>query len=63
MIAITLDNFQQGLMAAVLDQDEAGNVTRKTGVMGIVLVSGSVLPGDDIRVELPDEPHASLVTV
>ena len=58
-----LDSLQQGLMAAVLDRDEPGNLIRKAGVMGIVLASGEVKAGDTIRVELPDEPHSPLVPV
>jgi MOSC domain-containing protein YiiM len=55
-----LDNFQQGLLAAVLDRDAAGNLIRKAGIMGIVLTGGEVRPGDPIRVELPPEPHRPL---
>lgn len=55
-----LDRLQPGLMAAVLDQDEHGNLVRKAGIMGIVLAGGEVRPGDSIRVELPPEPHRAL---
>jgi MOSC domain-containing protein YiiM len=58
-----LDNFQPGLMAAVLDRDDHGNLIRKAGIMGIVLVDGEVRPGDAIRVELPPEPHQPLKPV
>lgn len=58
-----LDQLQPGLMAAVLGRDEHGNVVRKAGVMGVVLESGEVRPGDKIRVELPPEPHQSLEPV
>jgi len=53
-----LEAFQPGLMAAVLDRDEQGNLIRKAGVMG-----GEVRPGDPIRVELPPEPHRRLEPV
>ena len=55
-----LDRFQTGLKAALLGEDEDGKVIRKAGIMGIVLASGQVLPGDTIRVELPPEPHLPL---
>jgi MOSC domain-containing protein YiiM len=55
-----LDRFQQGLMAAVLERRDDGEVVRKSGVMGIVLAGGEVRPGDEIRVELPAEPHRPL---
>jgi MOSC domain-containing protein YiiM len=58
-----LDGIQTGLMAAVLDRDAAGNLIRKAGVMGVVLVAGDVRPGDPIRVELPPEPHRPLECV
>ena len=58
-----LDKFQPGLMSAVLDRDEHGNLVRKSGVMGIVLSGGEVRPGDPVRVELPPEPHRPLEKV
>ena len=60
---VQLDHFQTGLMSAVLGRDEHGNLIRKSGIMGIVLKGGEVRPGDVIRVELPPEPHRSLVPV
>lgn len=58
-----LDDFQTGLMKAVLDKDEQGNLIRKAGVMAIVLTDGEVHVNDVIRVELPPEPHESLKAV
>ena len=58
-----LDGFRPGLMQAVLDRDEHGNLVRKAGVMGVVLAGGEVRPGDRIRVELPSEPHRPLERV
>lgn len=58
-----LDNFQAGLMSAVLDYDEHGNLIRKAGVMGIVLVGGMLKLGDRIRAELPPLPHRPLERV
>lgn len=58
-----LDDFQSGLMAAVLDRDEQGNLIRKAGIMAIVLTDGEVRPGDPIKVELPPEPHQPLKPV
>jgi MOSC domain-containing protein YiiM len=58
-----LDGFQQGLTAAVLDRDSAGNLVRKAGVMSVVLEGGEVIPGDPILVELPPEPHLPLAPV
>lgn len=58
-----LDNFQSGLMAAVLDHDEDGNLIRKSGIMAIVLTGGEIRPGDPIRVELPPLPRHPLEKV
>ena len=58
-----IDNFQKGLLAAVLEHDDYGNLIRKAGIMGIVLKGGSVKPGDAIGVELPPEPHLVLERV
>ena len=55
-----LDNFQPGLMAAMLGRDAHGNITRKSGIMSVVVRGGEVRPGDTIRVELPPEPHRPL---
>ncbi|MBE9051023.1 MOSC domain-containing protein [Nostocales cyanobacterium LEGE 11386] len=57
---VQLNGIQEGLMAAVLDRDEQGNLIRKAGVMGVVLIGGEVRSHDMIRVELPPEPHQSL---
>lgn len=58
-----LNRFQKGLMDALVDHDEQGNLIRKAGVMGIVLAGGAVRPGDQIRVELPALPHRPLERV
>lgn len=55
-----LDGIQPGLMKAVLDRDEAGNLIRKAGIMGIVLAGGEVKSGDKIVVTLPVEPIEKL---
>lgn len=58
-----LNTLQAGLMRAVLDRDESGNLVRKAGVMGVVLASGTVRPGDPITVEAPIGPHQPLQPV
>jgi MOSC domain-containing protein YiiM len=55
-----LEQIQAGLMAAVLDRDERGNLIRKAGVMGVVVAGGPVRPGDAVTVELPPAPHRPL---
>ena len=58
-----LDNFKTGLTAAVLDNDDEGNIIRKAGIMGIVLTSGIISVGDSIRIKLPPKPYRSLERV
>lgn len=55
-----LDHFQSELMAAVLGRDKQGNLIRKAGVMGIVVMGGKVDPGNSICIELPPPPHQPL---
>ena len=60
---VQIDNFQYGLMKAVLGRDDNGDLVRKAGVMSVVLVGGDVHPGDPITVELPAQPHQPLQPV
>ena len=57
---LQLDRFQDGLLGAVLERDEHGELIRKAGVMGVVRASGDVRPGDQIEVTVPLEPHEPL---
>ena len=58
-----LDRLQPGLMKATLGRDAKGNLIRKAGIMGIVVASGDVVPGDEIKIELPPLPHRVLEPV
>jgi MOSC domain-containing protein YiiM len=58
-----LNGIQDGLLNAVLDKDEAGNLIRKAGIMGIVLEGGVIKLGDSIKVILPPLPHLALERV
>lgn len=58
-----IDAFQPGLLTAVLGRDGEGKVVRKAGIMAIVLKSGTVHLGDDIRMQLPPEPYQALERV
>ena len=60
---VQLDRFQSGLMQATLDRDAAGNLIRKAGVMGVVLMGGDVLTDDNIRLEMPTGAHRKLEPV
>ena len=58
-----IENFEAGLLKAVVDRDADGEVVRKAGIMSIVLAGGVVKPGDAITVRLPPPPHAKLERV
>ena len=58
-----LDGIRAGLMSAVLDRDRAGNLIRKSGVMGIVIQAGTIRAGDVVRVYFPPAPHWRLEAV
>jgi len=58
-----IDGFRPGLMAALLGRDAEGNLTRKSGIMAIVVAGGEVRPGDPIAAELPPGPHRPLKPV
>lgn len=58
-----INEFQPGLMGALLGRDADGGVVRKAGVMAVVLAGGDVRPGDEVAVELPPLPHRRLGVV
>ncbi len=58
-----IEQFQPGLLAAVLDKAADGSLIRKCGVMGIVLHGGAVMAGDAIGVMLPTGDHLPLAPV
>jgi MOSC domain-containing protein YiiM len=60
---VQIENFHDGLLAAVLPRDAAGHVQRQTGVMAVVLSGGTVRAGDHIHTVLPPMPHAPLQVV
>jgi hypothetical protein len=49
-------------MKATLERDMDGNLIRKAGIMGTVLI-GEIRGGDPIDVELPPPPHRPLAPV
>ena len=57
---VQVNEFQDGLMKLLRFRNSDGVTVRIGGVMAIVLRGGVVLPGDDITVELPPEPHDTL---
>jgi len=60
---VQIDQFQSGLMSAVLDRTAEGALVRKAGVMSVVIRGGIVRPGDSISIVLPANPHVRLERV
>lgn len=58
-----IDSFQKGLLGAVLERGEGGELIRKSGIMTIVIEGGRVQAGDLIDIELPDPPFYPLERV
>lgn len=58
-----INDFDPGLLRAVLGRAEDGTVERKGGVMGVVVTGGVVRAGDAVRVELPAGEPQPLVPV
>lgn len=58
-----LNQFQPGLMAALVHRAPDGRLVRKAGVMSVVRTGGLVRPGDEVRVRLPAGPHRALERV
>lgn len=55
-----IDDFQPGLLKAVVGRSPEGKLIRKAGVMGIVERGGTVAVNDDILVTLPPHPYNEL---
>lgn len=55
-----IEAFMPGLLAAVLGRSPDGELVRKAGVMGVVLASGGVAPGDTVTVLEAPQPHVAL---
>jgi MOSC domain-containing protein YiiM len=55
-----INNYRPGLLKRVLGREPDGSVSRRAGVMAVVLRGGPVRPGAEIHVELPPGPHRPL---
>lgn len=60
---LQIDRFESGLLKAVVGRDDAGELVRKAGVMGVVVQRGRVTSGDVVAVERPPRPWAPLEPV
>ena len=58
-----LNGVEEGLMKAVFGKNKDGELIRKSGFMAVVLETGTVRAGDEIVIELPEEPFLKLTTV
>lgn len=58
-----LEDYQKGLLKALLDKTPDGELIRKSGVMGIVISGGVIKTDDLIKIQLPDKPYHKLECV
>ena len=58
-----LDDYQKGLLSAVLDKTPEDELIRKSGVMAIVIAGGTIKPDDSIKIKLPKKPYNKLERV
>lgn len=58
-----IEDYQAGLLSAVLDRDPSGGLIRKAGIMGVVRSGGLVRPDDEIAIEPPEGSHVRLEPV
>ncbi len=55
-----IEAFMPGLLERVVGRGEHGEVIRRAGVMGVVVVGGVVRAGDAVVVKLPGWPYRAL---
>ena len=58
-----LNTIHPELLKAVVEKRADGSVSKKTGVMSVVLTGGDIHEGDDINVVLPEGTHKPLECV
>jgi MOSC domain-containing protein YiiM len=58
-----LNQVTDGLMKAVIDKSDRGEIIRKAGIMTVVKKGGIVTPNDPIAIILPPEPHKKMTPV
>ena len=55
-----INRYRPGLLKRVLGREADGSVSRRAGVMAVVLRGGPIRPGAEIEVEFPALPHRPL---
>ena len=58
-----IEAFRDGLLSEVAYRDDDGTLTRRAGIMGVVVLGGDVRPGDPVEVALPPGPQRALQRV
>lgn len=58
-----IEAFQPGLLREVSYRDEDGALVQRAGVMGVVVLGGSVRVGDTLEIQPPPGPPRPLVRV
>lgn len=60
---VQMNRFRDGLMAHFIRTGDDGRPTFTCGVMGVIIRSGSIRPGDTVSVRLPAPPYRRLTRV
>lgn len=58
-----IDRFRTGLLKELIGRSPDGDIVRRAGVMGVVVLGGSVAPGDVITAALPPGPPVPMQRV
>lgn len=58
-----INGHSAGLMNALIEIAADSSIVRKAGIMGVVLATGKVCPGDAISINMPDKPRHELKPV
>ena len=58
-----VDKFSAGLLRLTVSDNKDTEIPYRIGVMGVVLVTGEILKGEEIQLSLPPEPHRFMVKV
>lgn len=58
-----VDKFSKGLLKLTIADSNDSDVPYKIGVMGIVVVAGEVVRGEEIKLILPPAPHEPMTKV
>jgi len=60
---VQIEKFKPGLLKRVVARDAATTALARAGVMAIVVHGGEIMPGANLHISLPPEPHQQLTMI